>query len=201
MNLQKVTLIFLIALSVSCGKLSSTRARAPLLPKFSNLEAKDLTKLSIEEAIKTKYAKIEFVCSGQIDHEVITEGVLTKETKLIQHNWNLKEITVLNKTIKNETQLSFLSFILEEQLTVKMDEKFNTSIIIVPKYEIKVFAEDGITILQMIKNNSNKMLTLNENQKVKFLDILLDSHSSQAGTKINLECSLKTVVNSEYKAK
>ncbi len=201
MNQHRIIILFLLVFCTSCGKLSTTRPFKAPLPKISNLETKDLSKLSTEEAIKTKYEKIEFLCSGIIEHEISKDGVLTKESKSLNLFWDIKENTILNKSIKNDTILSLLIFNLEEQLVLKMDEKFNTSIVIAPKYEIKVFAEDGVTVLQMIKNHSNKLITLNENQKGKILDIVLDSQSNQAGTKVSLECHLKTNVYDIYKAK
>ncbi len=193
--LMLISLVFLF----SCDDLGKVRAKKNQTSGNNGLEAKDLSKMTTESAIKTKYKKIEFNCVATFEVENVIDGAIQRDSKTTTLTWNIKSNTLLSKTLNIEDKILNLTFSFKGFLGLSLDKKFNASVSGIPSFTIKTYASDGSILTSVISDGLKNPFLINENESIKVIDMLLDSTDIIAANKIQLTCKLLTEVNPEYR--
>ena len=188
-----------MAFLLSCEDLGKARAKKSGISGSNQIQAKDLSKLTTEDAIKTKFKKIDFVCEGLIEVENVVDGAIQRETKTTNLFWNIKSNTILNKTFLLEDKILNLTFSFKGIMNLSLDKKFNALISGIPNYSIKTVASDGSVLTSVVSDGLKNPFILNENESIKVIDMILDSNDIAEADKIQFTCKLETEVFPEYK--
>ena len=195
-----ITLITLLT-SIGCNDIASKRnqIQGKLTPWQDQLQAKDLSKLTAEEVIKTKYKKLQFICNYVIDASSVKDGGVTSESKNGLYVWDIVANTAFSKNVVLNDKVLNLTFIFNGAAILSLDSKFNVSLKATDKYEVKTFADDGKILTDMSSDNSSNPFTLLETQTVNLIEMSEGTSGNSIGNKIKMDCSLKSEVYSIYK--
>jgi hypothetical protein len=88
----------------SCGDLGAVRA-GKTIRGIEKLEPKDLSKLTPEMVIKTKYKSLVFSCEGVIEVELVKDGAVSSEKKETKILWNILTNTFFLKTLEIQDKI------------------------------------------------------------------------------------------------
>lgn len=161
--------------------------------------AKDLSKLTAEEVIKTKYKKLQLECIYTIDVSNVKDGGVITETKHGLHNWDIINNTVFNKNLLINEKVLNLTFTFSGNVILSLDSKFSVSLKATDKYEVKTFADDGKLLTNISGDNTASPYILHESQSFNVIEMAEGTSSNSTGNKIKMDCSLISEINSIYK--
>lgn len=184
-----------------CNDVSSKKnpLKNTLINGQDPIVAKDLSKLTAEEVIKTKFKNLQLVCSYVIEASAVKDGGVTSETKNGIYLWDIVNNTIFNKNILINDKVLNLTFNFSGAVILSLDTKFNVSIKATDKYGIKTFADDGKILTSIDTDNSNNPFSLQQSQSVNLIEMSEGPSGSTIGNKIKMDCSLKTDIYPIYK--
>lgn len=182
----------------ACGELHKIRKVANGVTGKDTILAKDLSKLPSDEVIKTKYNKLYFYCSYKIAVEKVTNGTIISQNKISEVGWNILTNTVFTKDLNHQDQVLNLNFNYQLQAKLNLDNKFNSQINLLPKYEIKTTDDNGNVVTSMKSDSNSSTIILDENHKTTLLEITTGATSVSGINKIMMECYFESIVKPEY---
>ena len=183
----------------SCKELRDARSKPKEIVKRDNFEVIDLSKLTPENVIKTKYKKLSFICESLIEVEVLNDGAIQRDKKETIILWDIVSNTVFAKVLTFNDKILNLSFIFNGVLNLKLDNKFNTQIIGFPGFEVTTYASDGSIATTIKSDGSKNAFTLNENETTKVIEALFDLNQNKTSNKLEMSCKLVSDVYPHYK--
>lgn len=200
MKLFKLFLLLNVFLMLSCKDLGNVRSKVKKgISGQEGMQPKDLSTMPTEKAIQTKYKKLDFLCDGAVEVELVKDGAILRDKKEIHITWNITSNTVLIKTLSLEDKVLNLTLTFKVPLVLNMDEKFNTLATGAPAYEIKTYANDGTLMTSVISDGLKKPFVLKENELIKVIDMNLDSGENKTANKVLMTCQFVSDVYSQYK--
>lgn len=160
---------------------------------------KDLSLMSAEDAIKTKFSKLQLSCKYEITSVVDgAQGEVLSYSKNEEHVWNILTETVLTKklNIKDNFHGVTLNFI--SNLSLSLDSAFNVSITGTPGIaNTTTFNSDNTTTIT--SGGNGNLFIINENEGENILEASFGPSSREEQSKIKIDCLLTSEINPEYK--
>lgn len=193
-----ISIVLSMILFSACGELHKIRKVANGVTGKDTILAKDLSKLPSDEVIKTKYNKLYFYCSYKIAVEKVTNGTIISQNKISEVGWNILTNTVFTKDLNHQDQVLNLNFNYQLQAKLNLDNKFNSQINLLPKYEIKTTDDNGNVVTSMKSDSNSSTIILDENHKTTLLEITTGATSVSGINKIMMECYFESIVKPEY---
>ena len=193
-----ISIVLSMILFSACGELHKIRKVANGVTGKDTILAKDLSKLPSDEVIKTKYNKLYFYCSYKIAVEKVTNGTIVSQNKISEVGWNILTNTVFTKDLNHQDQVLNLNFNYQIQAKLNLDNKFNSQINLLPKYEIKTTDDNGNVVTSMKSDSNSSTIILDENHKTTLLEITTGATSVSGINKIMMECYFESIVKPEY---
>lgn len=199
-----ICLLAMLATSYGCMDLSTKRKPLGNLNKvIQNQDAvkpKDLSKMTTDQVIKTKYKSLVYMCSYEFEVNLEKDGAVETSSPPGKFTWDIVNNTFLTKEHKIDSKILNLTLSYLSNLKVNLDSRFNVSIEGAVKYDIKTYAADGTTILTSnVFDGTKTPYTLQEGDHFTVLDLLIGPANSSLKDKIKMDCSLTSIVRDEYK--
>lgn len=194
------TLVFALIL-ISCENVSPKRnpLKGTLIPGQEQIQAKDLSKLTPTEVIKTKFKSLKLICTYVIDASVVKDGAVTSEIKNGLYIWDIVANTVFAQNISLNDKVLNLNFNFTGSSTLVLDSKFSASVRTIDKYEIKTFTDDGKLLTNIVSDNSNNPITLHESDSTNIIEMSEGASGNTTGNKLKMDCGLKSDIYPIYK--